>query len=114
MTEPEIATPPKYRRKTDDEIAELAKRVYRHLTFVSWMMDNPQDLPMVFMPILFLDEATRRQMIDDEIHFFYEDYDKAGPTSVNGMPCFTSFRTLSREDGYRLLDKVRQIEALVG
>jgi hypothetical protein len=103
-----------YQRKSDDEIAALAKRVYRNEVFVSWMMRQPSDLPLVFMPLLLIDDATRRQMIDDDIRFFYEDYDKALPRGINGNPCFASMRILSGVDGDRLHAKVQEIAELVG
>lgn len=103
-----------YQRKTDDEINDLAKRVYRNEVYVSWMMNRPEDLPMVFMPLIFLDDATRQELIRDEIQFFYEDYSKAGPRSVNGNPFFMSLNVLNKEDGHRLHAKVKEITELVG
>jgi hypothetical protein len=103
-----------YQRKTDDEIKALARRVYRNEVFVSWSIDSPTDLPMVFMILSLLDRATVRRLIDDDIQFFYEDYDKAGPTSVNGYPVFFSCHFLNREDGKRLHARVKEIAELVG
>jgi hypothetical protein len=103
-----------YISKTDAEIADLAKRVYRNEVFVSWMMHNPSDLPMVFMPVLMLDEPTRQQMVADNIQFFYEEYSRALPRSVNGNPCFMSMGWLNKDDGYRLHAKVNETAELVG
>ena len=36
-----------------------------------------------------------------DLGIIYEDYSKAGPRSVNGYPCFSSFRILSRNDWER-------------
>lgn len=106
--------PKPYRPKTDEEIAALAKRVYRNEVFVSWQVDRPQDLPMVFMILHFLDKATADQLVADNIQFFYEDYREAGPGSVNGYPIFFSANYLSKDDGFRLHAKVQQIRELVG
>jgi hypothetical protein len=103
-----------YQSKTDAEIDALAKRVYRNEVFVSWMMHNPADLPMVFMPVLMLDDPARQQLIDDEIHFFYEDYGQALRRAINGNPCFASMHCLSKQDGHRLHARVQAIEELVG
>lgn len=103
-----------YRPKTDDEITELAKRVYRNEVFVSWMMSRPEDLSMVFMVLVFIDEAARNWLLENDIQFFYEAYDQALPRGVNGQPCFTSAHYLSRDDGLRLHAKVQEIINLVG
>lgn len=103
-----------YKRKTDDEIAALAKRLYRNEIFVSWSIDRQSDLPMVFMILNFLDKATLGEMVKDNIQFFYEEYRAAGPGSINGYPIFFSARLLSSEDGERLHAKVKQISDLVG
>jgi hypothetical protein len=104
----------KYRRKSDDEIAALAKQIYRNEVFVSWMIENLHDLPMVFMPLLFIDDDTRQQMLADEIQFFYADYNDASPRGINGNPCFMEMRVLDKDDGHRLHARVREIAELVG
>jgi hypothetical protein len=112
MTEP---TPtPQYRRKTDDEVAALAKRIYRHEVFISWMLKRQEDLPMVFMVLNFMEKPALDQLVVDNIHFFYEAYSEAGPMSVNGYPTFFSVHYLDREDGARVHAKVREIAELVG
>jgi hypothetical protein len=103
-----------YQRKTDDEIAELAKRVYRNEVFVSWMIDRPGDLPFVFIPLSLIDESTRQGMIENEIQFVYEDYLRAGPIAFNGHPIFYSFSCLNKEDGHRLQVKIKEIADLIG
>ena len=103
-----------YQRKTDDEVNALAKRVYRNEVFVSWAIDTPTDLPLVFMILSLLDQSTLKRLIDDDIQYFYEDYDRAGPTSVNGYPVFFSCHFLNREDGKRLHARVLEIAELVG
>jgi hypothetical protein len=109
-----MTAPKPYQRKTDEEIGALAKRVYRNEVFVSWMINRQEDLPMVFMILMLLDEATRQRMIADNIQFLYEDYAEAVPRSVNGYPCFMSCKMLSAEDGHRLYERVMQIAEMVG
>lgn len=98
-----------YQRKTDDEINELAKRLYRNELFVSWMLDHPSMLPRVFMVLAFVDEEAQQDIISNDIQYFYEEYSAAMPMSVNGYPCFTSAHYLSREDGMRVSDRLQQI-----
>lgn len=104
---------PRYCRKSDEEINVLAKRIYRNELFVSWMVRNPKDVPMVFVVLGFIDEAMAQCLADDDIQFFYEAYDQAGPGSINGYPIFLSAHELSREDGERLYVRVGEIAALM-
>lgn len=52
----------------------------------------------VFMPLIFLDEEQRKNLVDQKYVFAYEYYSEAGPRSINGMPIFTSVRFLNEED----------------
>lgn len=103
-----------YTPKTDDEIAVLARRVYRNEVYVSWMMSRMEDLPLVFLPVALVDEAARKELIADNIQFFYEDYRHALPRGINGNPCFASMHCLNREDGFRLHAAITKIEELIG
>lgn len=105
--------PTRYVRKTDEEIATLAKRVYRNEIFMSWNIENNADLPLVFLPISFFEKEAVQQLVDDGIGYFYEEYDKALPRSVNGYPCFGSMHVLSEEDGLRIAKRVAEIIELV-
>jgi hypothetical protein len=103
-----------YTPKTDDEIANLARRVYRNEVYVSWMMPRMEDLPIVFLLVALIDDATRKQLIADNIQFFYEAYSEALPRGINGNPCFASMSYLNREDGFRLHAAVERIAEVVG
>ena len=85
---------------TDEEIKELATDVFKEKVFFSTMLEENQlhHLSAVFMPINFLDEPQIEQLKTDKIAAFYEYYDKAGPRSINGLPMFTSMRTITEED----------------
>lgn len=39
----------------------------------------------------------------DKVGMLYEYMDKAGPRSVNGYPCFFSFRWLDKRDSRRVV-----------
>jgi len=54
-----------------------------------------QDVGMVFMPFAL---GALEGLKPKTIGLMYEYYDKAGPRSVNGMPCFFSFRILHRNN----------------
>jgi hypothetical protein len=74
---------------TDDEIADLAKKIYRGEVFTSYNAGMTQNLlPRVFLPLMFLKKEKRQELIDSEIDMVYAPMDKAGPLAVNGMPQF--------------------------
>ena len=53
-----------------------------------------QDVGMVFMPLAL---GGMEGLKEKTIGLMYEYYDKAGPRSVNGMPCFFSCSILHRD-----------------
>jgi hypothetical protein len=63
------------------------------------MIQDPEDIPTVFRSFLRMDKLERnelqQQMKPGEMAFFYEYLSEAGPTSLNGMPTFSSVRTQS-------------------
>ena len=85
---------------TDDEIKELATDVFKEKVFFSTMLDENEMhlLSSVFLPITFMNEPQIEQIKKDNVTAFYEYYDKAGPRSINGLPMFTSMRTITEED----------------
>ena len=52
-------------------------------------------------------------MRDRDIIHIYEYYDKAGPRSVNGMPCFMSHREISKNDWEKIVKYIKQYEIRV-
>jgi len=84
----------------DDEIKELATDVFKDKVFFSTMLQEHEMhlLSSVFLPITFMDEPQIEQIKKDNVAAFYEYYDKAGPRAINGLPMFTSMRTITEED----------------
>lgn len=107
----EVGTEPRASR-TDQEIKQLALDVHAGRVFGSWNVANPSDVGMVFMPMMLLGGVHAKTLERDGIVHLYEHLDKAGPRSVNGMPCFFSFQTLNRDEFERLAAGVRKLEAL--
>lgn len=99
---------------TDDEIADLAKRIYRGEVFTSYNKGMTQRmLPMTFMPLNFLSEEAKKDMIDGEIDMLYAPMNQAGPMSCNGMPVFFEFGWCSKGDTIKVLEKVDAIRKAV-
>lgn len=107
----EVPGESQYRRRTDDEIKQLALDVHAGLVFGTWNIKNPSETGMVFMILSLMDSVMIKAMQRDGIVHLYEYISKAGPRSVNGMPCFFSAHQLDHEDTQRLIDRIKKIEA---
>ena len=119
---------------TNDELKELVRGVYDMKYFVSQQCENHMIsmvfMPIMFLgssptePTLGSDNQVNRkkklEYIEDlltyeretperedfmkNIGMLYEEYSKAGPTSINGMPSFFSCKIVSIEDTIRFRD----------
>lgn len=87
---------------SDNDLKQLAIDIAEGLVFTSDNIKDNSYLDMVFMPLLFLNNDQRKELAEKKPAFFYEYIDKASPRSINGMPCFTSFRYLPSSDLKRL------------
>jgi hypothetical protein len=99
----------------NEDLAKLAKDIYEGKVFGSWMIPENQlktIVTMVFMPLAFMDEEQHQEMLDKEIHHFYEYYDKAGPRAINGFPIFWSFGVLTKSDSEKLMKALKRLEDL--
>lgn len=91
-------------RPSVDELKEVARGLHAGQIFTDRHVANPQsDMTMVFMPLALgaLSECSKEDV--EQIGMIYEWIDKAGPRSVNGMPCFMSFKLLHRDDAVKVL-----------
>ena len=96
-----------YIPKTDAEIKQLAIDLYGGSIFTDRQCP-PESLPMVFMPIAL--GAFKEDFDINKIGLIYEYIDKAGPRSINGMPCFMSFRWINRDDFDRVVVKFNEVK----
>lgn len=69
--------------------------------FASVQCRDASEARMVFMPLALMSPEQMEDLRKADPGVFYEDIDKAAPRSINGMPCFFSFKTLSREEWSR-------------
>lgn len=90
---------------TDDKIRELATDIFQGKVFHEAMI-RPGETANPFTVTFLLDEATVKHLRDNEA-FLYEYMDQAAPRSINGMPCFLSFRWMSRADARRVMTMVK-------
>lgn len=107
---------PTYKSLTDDEVNQLAKRLYRNEIFPSWWIreHDAHLITSIFMPLVFVDEITRKQWVADGIAHFYGEYGNGPNMGVNGYPIFFSFGILNNEDAKRVNDKYNEIRNLLG
>jgi hypothetical protein len=116
MTEGSV-TGSTYTPLSDEEVTKLAKAMYRNEVFFSFMIPENQRIrmiPMVFMVVLFMDDITKKQLVANEIDVFYEYMSEAGPRGINGYPTFFSCRSMTRNDGNRVINKYNEIRRLLG
>lgn len=78
-------------------LMNLTKDIFGNLVFLG--LDVPQDqLPLVFIPLCFLNKQMLKQWKSDPPFCLYEYYSKSTGQSVNGFPVFVSCSWLSKQD----------------
>ena len=70
-------------------------------------------LPVVFLPLAFMDEKQRQKLVDENVIHFYEYVDQAGPRSINGMPSFFSARNINQEEWEKVVKYIKEYETRV-
>ena len=53
---------------------------------------------MVFMPLIFLSEEQRQELISENVFAFYGKMEDAGPRGINGYPMFMTMYRISEPD----------------
>lgn len=99
-----------YKSLTDEEVKKLAKDIYTGLVFTDMHLNNPVNLPRVFMPLALLNKEQMDEFKGNLPGMIYEYMDRAGPMSIDGMPMFLSFRFLNQEDAKKVNEKFIQIK----
>lgn len=83
--------------RTDEQLKQIAIDFNAGLIFTDRDVRNPNDLSMVFMPLIFMTkEEWQSELSNVEIIFEYRS--AAGPRAVNGMPIFMSFQTATKAE----------------
>jgi hypothetical protein len=90
-----------YCRRTDEELRDLAKRLYDGHVF---MLTDPDKIRLAFPILMFMSGEDHEELAKADVVAVYEhleDIPTAG-RSVNGMPMCFSCRFLDRQDYGRL------------
>ncbi len=84
-------------QRTELELRKLALGYVNGQIFGSWQIPKREESIMmsVFMPLIFLEEEHKQEMLDRGVEHIYEDMSKRGPMCINGYPIFFSFRCLT-------------------
>jgi len=99
-----------YRRRTNNELKELAVGCYRGDIFTSFQIHEPNMLGTVFMPLALMNPAQRKDTYASKPHMYYAPMKDQFPTGINGYPCFGSVAYLNRNDSKRFMTYYRKIE----
>jgi hypothetical protein len=95
-----------YYRRSDEELRDLAKRLYDGRVF---MLTDPVKIQMAFPIIMFMSKEDHEELAKADIVAVYEHKEDlpARGRAVNGMPMCFSCRFLDRED----YEKLQQVHA---
>lgn len=97
--------------KPDQELKTIARDwVEGRIMFTTQV--PPEMVKMVFMPILFLNDEQREQLIADEVFAFYGKMEDAGPRSFNGYPMFTAMTSVTEKEYEKLTRYVKSYQAM--
>jgi len=99
--------------RSDDKLKEIAEDIFKERIFTSLNL-NADQVGMCFVAVHFLDNKIRRSMKRRKVTVLFEYMDQAGPMSVNGLPCFFSFRTLTDVEAKKVQDYYLQMKNAVG
>ena len=102
-----------YRRKTDQEIKDIAKGIWDNKIFTSNHMHESErhQLGMVFMPLGFMNAIQKRDMFAQDPWMFYgkrgERHEFPG---ANGLPMLDNVAWLDKKDTLRVEAIIRKYE----
>ena len=99
-----------YRRRTNNELKELAVGCYRGDIFTSFQIHEPDMVRSVFMPLVLMNPTQMKDTYASKPHMYYAPMKDALPTGINGYPCFGSVAYLNRNDSKRFMIYYRKIE----
>lgn len=94
-----------------ESLRQLALDIFKGLVFTSRDIWDSTPLEQVFMGLLFLNDASRKQLQEDPPGLLFAYYADAGPRGINGNPIFMEFGVLTRANTERVYAIVEQLGA---
>lgn len=97
------------------ELKQLAIDISENKVFGTFHMskNDMKYIQVVFIPLIAMTKDQRQKLVDNEVVHFYEYYNKAGPRSVNGMPCFFSMYNITKNDWIKTVKYIKQYKVKV-
>jgi len=93
--------------RTDKELREIAKGVTEGTILFDTQV--PEDLlPMVFMPLIFMDENQIEFLRGKHI---YGELGHTFPQGINGYPMFTVIFAISKEEKRKVEQYIKELKA---
>lgn len=98
--------------KTLEELKQIAMDIYDQKIFIDRYCTSPEEVGMVFMVIMLGGLSDKDEEYRNDIGLIYEYYSEAGPRGINGKPCFTSLKLLSKADTTIMFDYYNEYKEL--
>jgi len=95
------------------DLKEIAKGIHRGEIFTSNHVrqnESPDILGMIFMPLVFMNEKDRKDLIEKKVTVFYANMKDAAPRSINGYPIFFSMSYLTDAEWLKVLQYLKKLE----
>jgi hypothetical protein len=99
----------------EEKVREIALGIFKGTIFTSLQLpeDQPDLLPMVFMPLALMDKDTFAAFMAKKPCLIYGNMKDTFPRSINGYPMFSTFGHANREDTDRIVAKYNEIKSAV-
>lgn len=101
----------RYVNRSDAELKNIAMDFYHDKIFCDRFINHPSELIVVFLPIIFMDEATHDEFFRD-LGMIFEYYSKSQSRGYNGYPTFMSMQRLDKTDSDRLIGFYDEYKAM--
>src|SRR5262245_31019167 len=103
-------------RLSPEEITDLARKVVANRVFIAW---DPEAERCAFGGYLMLVSGGLQAQGEDvswmdDIGWIYQDWDRAGPTSLNGYPTFLSAQFTHKDDRYLIQRECIRLAVALG
>lgn len=95
--------------RSKQELEQIAVDYRAGRIFTDRDCNTVEEVTLCFMPLTLMTRAQMDGLKAQKPGLIYEYYDAAGPRSINGRPCFTSFRFLTEEEAAAVVVLTRQL-----
>lgn len=111
----EATTTSKTPRLTPEEISKYGKDLQAGHLFGSWQIRESDNVMLgsIFMILIFLDDITTKQLINDGAVYCMEYISESANMNINGYPIFYSCRFLVKDDVELIIAKADQVHKML-